>query len=62
MSKTKKYNVKFKLVVEGEMTVNGEDEYDAMNRLLGRDAIDIVSEMNIYQSDLEDMNPEEVDY
>lgn len=62
MSKTKKYNIKFKLVVEGEMTVNGENEDDAMNRLLGRDAIDIVSEMNIYQSDLEDMKPEEVDY
>lgn len=57
----KKYNIRFKLWADGEATISAENEEQAINKLLGRDVIDLASIMNIFESDADIIEVEEVD-
>ena len=57
-----KFKIKFNLRALGEITINAENEEDAEEKLLAKDAIDIVELMNILESDVDTIKIEEVDY
>lgn len=57
----KKYKIKFTLVANGEATVTSTCSQEAINKLLAKDAIDIVSLMNIFESDLCNITVEEAE-
>ena len=57
-----KFKIKFNLRALGEIMINAENEEDAEEKLLAKDAIDIVELMNILESDVDTIKVEEVDY
>lgn len=57
-----KFKIKFNLRALGEIMINAENEEDAEEKLLAKDAIDIVELMNILESDVDTIKIEEVDY
>ena len=57
-----KFKIKFNLRALGEIMINAENEEDAEEKLLAKDAIEIVELMNILESDVDTIKVEEVDY
>ena len=55
-----KYKIKFKVWAEGTAIISAENEEDAEEKLLAKDVLDIVSIMNIAESDVDTIEIEEI--